>query len=214
MIKIYLIRNVANGKEYVGQSGNSLRVRFQQHACHTKKTDGCPLSEAICKYGRDSFEVTELARCKSIRDADRMEKRFIKERRTLFPHGYNIDGGGRARRAPMGESTRRKLAERTITQEWRDKISQSRTGQKMSAETKARLIAVMTGSCRPKCSKPGEYNPNAKLKSHEVVEIRRLYSSGEYSQQQIAARFGVNQPAIGRIVRRVAWASLPDEDSL
>jgi group I intron endonuclease len=212
-ITVYLIRNLANGKEYVGQSRNSLRVRFQQHVCLANRNGACLLSKAIRKYGRGSFEIEDLAYCKSLPAADKIEKRLIKERRTLCPHGYNIHKGGQGRRV-IGESTRRKLAERTITQEWRDKISKSRTGQKMSAETKARLIAVITGSSRPKCSKPGERNPNAKLKSQDVLEIRRLYSTGEFSQQQIADRFGINQPAVGRIVRRVAWASLLDEENL
>lgn len=50
----------------------------------------------------------------------------------------------------------------------------------------------------------GERNTCAKLSLEGVLEIRRLWP--ELSQSALADRFGVNQTAISKIVRRTRWA--------
>lgn len=49
----------------------------------------------------------------------------------------------------------------------------------------------------------GESVPTAKLKDNEVVEIREVWQMRQLSQDVIAARFGVSQSQISRIVRGV-----------
>lgn len=51
----------------------------------------------------------------------------------------------------------------------------------------------------------GESHGNAKLTEDDIREIRRLYSSGEHTQREIAARFNITRPNVGYIVRRIAW---------
>jgi len=51
----------------------------------------------------------------------------------------------------------------------------------------------------------GTRNYNAKLDDEKIREIRRLYASGGYSQQNLAARYGVSQVCIGAIVRCETW---------
>ena len=46
----------------------------------------------------------------------------------------------------------------------------------------------------------------AKLTDDQVLEIRRLYASGSYSQQDLADQFHVDRSNIGYIVRRKRWA--------
>lgn len=48
----------------------------------------------------------------------------------------------------------------------------------------------------------------AKLTEAQVIEIRRLYSNGSWSQRRLAARFGVSQPNIQAIVNRNGWTHL------
>lgn len=50
----------------------------------------------------------------------------------------------------------------------------------------------------------GDRNGNAKLTWPKIRDIRRSYESGE-TQVSIAARHGVGQAVISRIVRREAW---------
>ena len=45
----------------------------------------------------------------------------------------------------------------------------------------------------------------SKLTVDQVLEIRSLYASGAYTQDQLGRRFGTTQPCISRIVRRKAW---------
>jgi DNA-binding XRE family transcriptional regulator len=51
----------------------------------------------------------------------------------------------------------------------------------------------------------GEDNGFSKLDSGQVEEIRRLYSTKEFSQSSLARRFGVAQNTISGIVRGIAW---------
>jgi len=47
----------------------------------------------------------------------------------------------------------------------------------------------------------GEKNPQSKLTTSEVVEIRRLYAKGETTQAQLAAKYSVTFQTISDIVR-------------
>lgn len=49
-----------------------------------------------------------------------------------------------------------------------------------------------------------------KLTPERVREIRSLYASGLYSQQQLAQKFHVAQMTISKIIRRETWAYLDD----
>jgi hypothetical protein len=48
----------------------------------------------------------------------------------------------------------------------------------------------------------GEANPNAVLSDAQADQIRRLYSSGNFRQQDLATQFGCDQTTISRIVLR------------
>jgi len=51
----------------------------------------------------------------------------------------------------------------------------------------------------------GEDRPGAKLTMADVLEIRRIYSSGEIGYRLLAKRFGVNRSTIRRIIKREMW---------
>lgn len=55
-------------------------------------------------------------------------------------------------------------------------------------------------------SLPGELNPRVKLTEAQVLEIRASYPG--VRQVDLAAKYGVKQVAISRIVRRVSWKHL------
>lgn len=58
----------------------------------------------------------------------------------------------------------------------------------------------------------GERNSNVRLTEEQVLDIRRLYAAGSYSQKHLAEMFGVTQPTISLIVNRKMWEFLPDAD--
>ena len=54
--------------------------------------------------------------------------------------------------------------------------------------------------------KRGEHHHAAKLTSSNVVQIRELHSSGQWSYSKLAARFGVGISAIQKVVNGSQWA--------
>lgn len=52
---------------------------------------------------------------------------------------------------------------------------------------------------------PGERHPEAKLTDTDVLLMRQTYADGGISQRQLAARFGVSQAIVSRILLRKGW---------
>lgn len=62
---------------------------------------------------------------------------------------------------------------------------------------------------RPK----GELHGESKLTAEQVLEMRRMYATGEYSQTTLATKFGIVQPHVSRIIRGESWAHLDHNHS-
>lgn len=54
----------------------------------------------------------------------------------------------------------------------------------------------------------GESHPNAKLNEENVLEIRKLYKTGEYSQRKLAKIFNVSKYAIRCVIKRKSWKTV------
>ena len=91
---IYLITNKVTGKQYIGQTINTIEFRFSKHAC--KKVNSA-IHKAIVKYGKDNFVIEEIASCFSMDAMNALEEDLIKAYNTLSPNGYNLISGGRNR---------------------------------------------------------------------------------------------------------------------
>jgi group I intron endonuclease len=107
---IYLIRNLENGKVYVGQTIQPLKERWKQHCFDSIARRGFPLHLAIRKYGKERFEVSTIAECSDQSELNRREAELIIEYRACERGiGYNVraggDGGGR-----LSEETRIRLS--------------------------------------------------------------------------------------------------------
>ena len=57
-------------------------------------------------------------------------------------------------------------------------------------------------------SQPGSKNSWAKLTEKQVLEIRKLYATGNYYQKELGKKFGVCQQLIGHIVNNKLWKHL------
>jgi hypothetical protein len=51
----------------------------------------------------------------------------------------------------------------------------------------------------------GERHPRAKLTQRQVDKIRKLYSTGKYTQRKLGLMFGVNKTPIGYIINKINW---------
>lgn len=92
---IYIITNLINGKQYVGQTVQTIEERFKGHFYDSKMV----MAKAIKKYGRDNFMVQELAIAYNQEELTFLEGLYISWFNTLRPNGYNIkeiiDGKGK-----------------------------------------------------------------------------------------------------------------------
>lgn len=94
---IYLITNNINGKQYIGQTKNCPKKRFNQHKIDSRnKEKGCSiLWKAMRKHGQDCFSMSVLAHCNK-EQVDDYEVMFIElYDTTCMDKGYNILPGGK-----------------------------------------------------------------------------------------------------------------------
>lgn len=142
---VYLITNLTNGKIYVGQTTQPLRIRWWQHIYYAKAGKKMVLFDAIRKYGETSFSIKEIDRAASLQELNELEIFHIEHlRANVQGVGYNSTSGG-AGTTPLSQETREKMGKairsRFVTAETRAKISASSKGKKLSTECKAKLSA-------------------------------------------------------------------------
>jgi len=91
-MKIYMLENCVNGKLYIGQTIQCMKVRLNYHFSNS----GSPMiHNALNKYGRSNFNTIILCECSSKEELDKMEKYYIKYYdSTNRKFGYNISEGG------------------------------------------------------------------------------------------------------------------------
>lgn len=222
---VYRITNTVNGMSYVGQTIQRLSDRLSYH----RRTARTHLGRAIRKYGWGNFFVEVLQECSSVDDLNAAEVFWIETLLTLHPNGYNhaFGGGNRSlteehrkkigdaqRGRKQSEETRRRKSEalkgRPIT--WQDKLSAAAKNRETPPEMleglrKGREGRIVSEAFRIANSKN---SPTRVLSEEQVREIRRLWATGEFTQAQLAPMFGVKQPQIGRVVRRVAYKWIED----
>ncbi len=105
---------------------------------------------------------------------------------------------------PVSDETRRKIGNihkgKPNTVECRRAISKGKMGKKRAPftdKTKQRISNAKMGS----------KNPMTKFTDSDVIEIRRLYFSGELIQKQIALLYGVSHTTIHNITNFISWTN-------
>lgn len=110
---IYVVENTINGKKYVGQTVQPLKVRWQRHC--RKEQSGCvALASAIAKYGADAFKVSEVAQASTKEELNSLEAQLVVALGTVAPGGYNLrSGGGSKGRHSSGSKEKMAVAHRS-----------------------------------------------------------------------------------------------------
>jgi group I intron endonuclease len=103
---VYLITNIVNGKQYVGQTVKSLKDRWKFHcSIHS----GClAMKSAINKYGKNNFIIEPIYVSSSLEELNKKEEEYVKQYNTLVPNVYNLMSGGD--RPTMSEESKRKMS--------------------------------------------------------------------------------------------------------
>lgn len=124
---VYVIRNLLNGKCYVGQTADRLSNRLSDH-----KGAASPIGSAIRKYGWTSFEVLRF-RVPSVM-LDLFEIELIARLASVAPRGYNLSLGGQQHRGFCEES--------------RKKMRLAHLGKKLTMEQRAKQSVALRGRCK------------------------------------------------------------------
>ena len=116
---VYAHINKINGKMYIGQTCNKLKVRWKNGEGY--KGSICFYS-AIKKYGWDNFEHEIIASHLTKEEANNFEKLLIKALKTQSKqYGYNVCDGGNTQNSMQGKK---------LSEEHRQKIRESKLGEK------------------------------------------------------------------------------------
>jgi hypothetical protein len=94
---IYLVINLVNGKQYVGQTMRTVEDRWETHIQSAKKETQRgkhSLAQAILDFGISAFSIRQMDTASTHSDLNRLERYWIKKSNTLAPYGYNLNRGG------------------------------------------------------------------------------------------------------------------------
>lgn len=101
---IYVITNNINGRQYVGQTIQTIEKRYENHIRDAKGGyTNMYIHKAIRKYGEENFSINQLEMVEYelyedlIEQLNILEKFYIKKCNTLNPNGYNLTQGGERR---------------------------------------------------------------------------------------------------------------------
>lgn len=128
---IYILENKINGKYYIGQTIRSFKERFRQH-----QISHSIIGNALRKYGTDSFNKIIIEDI-SEEKLDELEQVYIQKYNSIYPNGYNFDGGGHKNKH-LHEDHKKKLREarkgkkpflgKHCSEEHKRKIGESKKG--------------------------------------------------------------------------------------
>ena len=115
--KLYKIVNNLNKKVYIGQTKNSLQVRFNEHICGARNLhyNSC-LFRAIRKYGKEHFIILQIDEAEDKDSLNTLEKYYIDFYRKILGKEkvYNITDGGNCPPSQLGckrsEITKKKMS--------------------------------------------------------------------------------------------------------
>lgn len=169
---IYVITNTLNGKQYVGQTIQTLAQRFRAHCWLSSGAGGkrMPIALAMHKYGAEHFRIEVLCTCSSQADLDAMELHYATALNTFVPNGYNLRAGnGRGSVAPeVVEKLRTSNRGKKASEKTRRKLSELHRGKKLSEATRAKLSRYWKGKPLPSTARAKSLA--ASVKTYELLD--------------------------------------------
>lgn len=192
---IYIATNIANGKQYVGQTVRHFKTRQKEHL----NSSSSPLFRlSLEKYGIENFKWVSFS-CPE-EDLDWQESFLIKELNTTKPNGYNLESGGNINKHHH-ETTKEKIRDkaklRWANQEERKK--QSKRNKEYMKNHPEEIIKVIErnkqrvgekhpwfGKTRPEHSKKmkGINNPNFGKRGNNHPAFGRKHTPEEIEKMK------------------------------
>jgi group I intron endonuclease len=223
---LYIIRNVLNNKVYVGQTTN-LKRRWQAHRSYSKqKIPTQYIHRAMNKYGIDNFIQEHVASCRTQEDADVIETFLINQYDSRNKeNGYNLAPGGNVawpsglpshmyprygkhhteeHKQYMSNLFKGRVLAPPVTEETRQKMSESRMGHETSKETRQKISIANTDKAptleiRKKMSDVRIGKPlSLEIRSNMSLSSKGKKKSEEHRKNISLAKIGENNPMFGK----------------
>lgn len=212
---VYVIRNLINGKVYVGQTKNFAQ-RKAGHIYSAKSAIDRPLQRSMRKHGIENFSFEIIEECVDVQINER-EQFWVAHFDSFNPEkGYNLTSGGDA---PL-----------FVSDETRKKMSESQTGHIVSDETKKKIRKArlgwegLRGPKNPNFGKPlaqsvrdqlsayakqriGDKNPNAKLTPEIVKQIKLRLQNGA-RVCDVVKEFDISRSQVNRVKNDQQWSHI------
>jgi group I intron endonuclease len=218
---IYWIKNLINGKIYIG-STTCFKKRFRDHRKYLKekKHKNKHLQSAWDKYGEENFVFEILEKLENDSGLIAREQFFID---SLKPE-YNICKiAGNSLGVKRTEETKNKYSGENhyFTKLNWEKVNKIReeytkiksvTTQKLSEKYNV-SCAIVVNVLRNNCWKDKNYIPlekgykKKKIERETALEIRKLYTEESYSQNELAKKYNLSRSGIEQIIRNKVWTS-------
>jgi group I intron endonuclease len=228
---IYEIRNIVDGKIYIG-SAVVIRRRISRHKTDLRGgSHHCShLQRAWNKYGENCFVFSTLQVIEKIEELIKNEQKWIDLKKSAnADFGYNAaPNAGSAlgvkftpeSKAAKAQAMRGKkhTPERCMNMslamrgkrhsvETRIKMSLERKGLKRNPDSVIKMAITQRGSKRPKIQ--GVKNSSAKLTEEMVIKIRHLHANGGTTYKGLGRMFGVSNFATKSAILGKTWAHIP-----
>ena len=211
MSGIYQIRNCLNNKIYIGSSKN-IHTRFIAHKNYLLNNNhvNIHLQRAWNKYGEENFVFELLILCEDYQL--KVYEQWCLDNVIKWGTDYNINkvaSGGDYWSGKKRPEFAKKISGKNnpsygknFSKEHRNKISDA-----MKIAGKGRLVSKDTRG-KIGLANSGERCATSKLTEEDVISIRELYFSGDYTQTKLGKLYGINQPQVSLIVRYKSWRRL------
>lgn len=174
---IYLVRNLLNGKCYVGQTKN-FKERVRGHLKEADTGKGYAFHAAIRKHGKENFVFEVIEECDD-EVANERERVWI-ERFDSFKRGYNLTSGGDC--FEFSEETLQKIrdANANLSEEDRYIRGSAFRGKNLSEEHKQKLHEANKGK------KPPPHSPETLQKMSESMKGKNTGPKSEEHRKKLS----------------------------
>jgi len=199
---IYVITNLVNGKQYVGQSIEP-NHRFISHISRAKtNADNTIIHSAINKYGAENFTMEILEWTEGYNIA---EQNWISKLNTISPNGYNTLEGGQEPPRMLGEEhPRNTLSDNQVINIHKDllenKLTQKQIAEKYS--TSCNIITAINNGITHKLQDviyPLREKSPYHLNIDDIENIQWLLINTEHTVGEIANHYNKSVSTIKHI---------------
>ncbi len=205
---IYQIRNLQNGKFYIGSTTRLFSQRKSEHWRDLRKNKHCTqhLQRAWNKYGEDAFifEVIEICQPELCEEREQyyldiLHPQYNGSKFAANPRGYEWSDESKAKVSGKHNHAYGKPK----SDEIKARISAAKMGINRSQDSKKQQAATrrMLGLSR------GMKNPNAKLTEEIVLLIRQLAEEG-MTTRKLAQQYNTSIRTINRVRARQIWSHI------